>query len=273
MNIDKKKVIALPIGAAVIAIGFTVYSCTPVGKKLSGHTLHLTNDVGEVITVKDKTIRAQPDASKENLVSMADSIQNDVKEANQPLNANSIESCKELESASASKASWTRLQASPYSSDYSTYIAKHQEDIDKYQPECDRDLAQLRLDKKKLKESSDQVKDVVAAVAREKGWLEYTPTFKYKILVTDVNGTTSVQDRTIICMTEKSVSTMPDFMLKDKYPYAQTKFDNPESLTLTQKAGELSTSSIFATNDARQIADQAVCESQGYLAVIPDLES
>ncbi|MDA7436722.1 hypothetical protein N8654_03450 [Synechococcus sp. AH-601-B19] len=271
-NIQKIGIISA-VGLVVFAGGYAVTRHTPLAAKLSGHTMDLTNDVGEIIIVKSKTIKELPDTSKHNLIRMADNIQADIKRANKPVDRGSLQECDDLEDAQELLATWTRMQENPYAGDYSEQIKKYKDLAAERQPECTQAYSNLQLQMDKLKESSAQVKDVVAALTREKGWAEYTPTFKYKILVTDVNGTNSVQEQTVTCLTKKAAEIMPDFMLKKQYPYAQTRFDNIESLTLTSRESLLNIASTIGSTEAVQVADQAVCKSQGYLSIIPDLEA
>ncbi|EAR19883.1 hypothetical protein ACLM44_12530 [Synechococcus sp. W2B2] len=272
MDFTKRQIIiAGSLSLAVIGTATVLFNTPVVKKTLAGNAIDITNDVGERVVVKSKTIRIDPVESKGRLKILADNILDDMKSSTKPLDRNSVESCVDLETAAEELSDWTRLASRSYASSTSKrYVIEYQQKVNDLTPKCESDVESLRADREKLKMKSDELKDIVDARSRNDGWKDYTPTIAYKILLTDVNEKKSLTNLTTVCMTKQAVDIMPDSMIDDNYPYARQFYGNPDQLVFASK-GTMGLD-IGPLEDIRNVIAQKACESKGFLGVNPELK-
>lgn len=141
---------------------------------------------------------------------------------------------------------------------------------------CQKQLANIRKEREKLKQDATASKQLISLAGTPRAYAKYVPTYSYKLLVTDVNGKTSVLPQKITCLNSNAVYVFSRERRQRLAPHAFVAFSKPSQMTIVTSVDALPEfarigGSVIPTQDAIHFASQEVCKYKGHVGLEIDL--
>lgn len=280
------KAIGLAVTSAGIVIAASLITARyqPNFSPLRNDVVTLINDVGEKVIVLKSTIKAEPKKGKELLRLLADGVKKDLESASQPVLRSDISACiqaetklAEVDAAKRSADSWrSNTIGSNLAEMYDTEAQEARAAAAENEKECQRQIFARTKERQRLKLDASASKQLIKIAGTPGAYQDYVPTYAYKVLVTDVNGKTSVVPQLITCLNVNAINVLSRERRTQIAPHSFVAFSKPDQMTIVANdifVSELTraSGSVQPTEDALKYVGQEVCKFKGHVGVEPEL--
>jgi len=281
----KIKIIAVAASSMGIAttglviIGKFIPSITP----FRADVVTLINDVNEKVIVPKSTIKEEQKQGKELLKSLALMVQQDITNSSKPVERSSILACNEAiaksNEAGTAMTSANSMRESPYmASIVSQYESEAQTAMvasNELENNCQKEIKTAQKAKDEVKRIANSQKQLIRISSEAGAHIKYTPTYSYKIIVTDVNGKSNVINQAVTCLNTNAENIFTKETRRNIAPHSFVEFSKPSQMTIVSNAAPLLNTSAYAgsvipTVDAINFASQEVCKYKGHIGIEKD---